>query len=366
MSVTIDTVSPVAPTIASSSTDSGVVGDGISNDATLTLTGTAEANATVKVYDGTTFLGSVAANSSGAWTYTTAALANGAHSLTATATDPAGNISVASAAMAVTVDTVAPNAPVILSEAIVNTNEMMLTGTAESNSTVDVFEGTTLLGTVVADNTGAWSYTTNPLSAGAHAFTATATDAASNTSPASTPVDPVIGAAIPSTPTILSFSPDSGVVGDGITNARVLTLTGTADPNDAIKVYDGTTLLGSATASGNGAWSFVTIALANGSHSLSATAVDLTGDTSAASSAFNVTVDTVPPTIVFTGDVKNSNGSFTLSGSVVDNELAGAGDLIKIYDGTTYLGSTTAGSNGQWSFTTAVLKNATHTFTTAA
>ena len=366
MSVTIDTVAPVAPTIASFSTDSGVVGDGISNDATLTLTGTAEANATVKVYDGTTFLGSVAANSSGAWTYTTAALANGAHSLTATATDPAGNISVASAAMAVTVDTVAPNAPVILSEAIVNTNEMMLTGTAESNSTVNVFEGTTLLGTVVADNTGAWSYTTNPLSAGAHVFTATATDAASNTSPASTPVDPVIGAAIPSTPTILSFSPDSGVVGDGITNTKVLTLTGTADPNDAIKVYDGTTLLGSATASGNGAWSFVTTALANGSHSLSATAVDSTGDTSAASSAFNVTVDTVSPTTVFTGDVKNSNGSFTLSGSVVDNGLAGAGDLIKIYDGTTYLGSTTAGSNGQWSFTTAVLKNATHTFTTAA
>ena len=62
MSVTVDTVAPVAPTIASFSTDSGTVGDGITNDNTLTLTGTAEANSTVKVYDGATLLGTATAN----------------------------------------------------------------------------------------------------------------------------------------------------------------------------------------------------------------------------------------------------------------------------------------------------------------
>ena len=98
MNVTIDTVAPAAPTIASFSTDSGTVGDDITNDNTLTLTGTAEANSTVKVFDGATLLGSAVANGSGAWSYTTAALANGAHSLTATATDAAANTGVASAA----------------------------------------------------------------------------------------------------------------------------------------------------------------------------------------------------------------------------------------------------------------------------
>ena len=57
LSVTIDTTAPVAPSITSFSTDSGTVGDGITNDNTLTLTGTAEANSTVKVYDGATLLG---------------------------------------------------------------------------------------------------------------------------------------------------------------------------------------------------------------------------------------------------------------------------------------------------------------------
>ena len=75
MAVTIDTTAPVAPSIASFSPDSGAVGDHITNDNTLTLTGTAEANSTVKVYDGATLLGSATANGSGAWSYTTAALA---------------------------------------------------------------------------------------------------------------------------------------------------------------------------------------------------------------------------------------------------------------------------------------------------
>src|SRR4029078_3127706 len=142
------------------STDSGTAGDGITNDNTLTLTGTAEANATVKVYDGATLLGSAVGNGAGAWSYTTGTLANGAHSLTATATDAAGNTGVASTALNVTIDTTAPVAPVISSfstdsgtagDGITNDNTLTLTGTAEANATVKVYDGATLLGSAVAN-----------------------------------------------------------------------------------------------------------------------------------------------------------------------------------------------------------------------
>ena len=156
------------------------------------------------------------------------------------------------------------------------------------------------------------------------------------------------------------------MVGDGITDAATLTLTGTAEANSTVNVYDGATLLGTAAANGSGAWTFATAQLANGTHSFTATDTDAAGNTSAASSALAVTVDTVSPTHVFTSDVKNSNGSFTLSGSVLDNGTVGAGDVIKIYDGTTYLGSTAADSNGQWSFKTVALSNTVHTFTSTA
>ena len=68
-----------APTIASFSTDSGTVGDGITNDNTLTLTGAAAADSTVSIYDGATLLGSATANGAGAWSYTTGTLADATH-----------------------------------------------------------------------------------------------------------------------------------------------------------------------------------------------------------------------------------------------------------------------------------------------
>ena len=162
--MTIDTTAPTVPTITSFSTDSGVVGDGITNDNALTLTGTAEANSTVKVYDGATLLGSALASGTGAWSYTTAVLPNGGHSLTATATDAAGNTGVASSALIVTIDTTAPTvAPTITSfstdsgvvgDGITNDNTLTLTGTAEANSTVKVYDGATLLGSALASGTG--------------------------------------------------------------------------------------------------------------------------------------------------------------------------------------------------------------------
>ena len=102
----------------------------------------------------------------------------------------------ASAALSVTIDTTAPNAPVITGDTIVNTDRVMLTGSTEANSKVTVFDGGTLLGAAIADGSGAWSYTTSPLSDGPHAFTATASDVAGNTSQLSQVYDPIIGGTV--------------------------------------------------------------------------------------------------------------------------------------------------------------------------
>ena len=157
---------------------------------------------------------------------------------------------------------------------------MTLTGTAEANATVKVFDGATLLGSAVANGSGAWSYTTAALANGAHSLTATATDAAGNTGVASSALAVTVMAAA-SAPVITSFSPDTGVVGDGITDPAILTLTGTAVANSTVNVYDGATLLGTATANGSGAWSFTTAPLPDGVHSLTATDT-VSGITSAA------------------------------------------------------------------------------------
>ena len=122
-----------------------------------------------------TELGTTTANSSGAWTYTTDTLANGVHSLTATDTDVAGNASVASAAVTMAVGSVVPAAPIIVNDTINTNDTVTLVGSAESNSKLNVFDGSTDLGTTTANSSGVWSYTTSTLAAGTHSFTATDT-----------------------------------------------------------------------------------------------------------------------------------------------------------------------------------------------
>ncbi|MGY3238660.1 hypothetical protein ACVMAJ_005550 [Bradyrhizobium sp. USDA 4448] len=196
LSVVVDTVAPVAPSIATFSPDSSVVGDGITSANQLTLAGTAEAGSKVLVFDGATQVGTATVDASGNWSFATGTLIDGTHYFTGQAVDAAGNVSVTSGALNVTVDTVAPNAPTIVSDALAASNKVVVAGTAEAGSTIKLYEGNTLLGTAVAASNGAWSVTTGSLAAGTHAFTANATDAAGNSSGLSAAFDPVVGTLI--------------------------------------------------------------------------------------------------------------------------------------------------------------------------
>ncbi|QEL16632.1 beta strand repeat-containing protein [Limnoglobus roseus] len=111
--VTFDTTPPAAPVVLrlDAASDTGASNtDGITSDTTPTIVGTAEANAQVKVFansgSGATLIATVTADASGNWSATpVTALAKGAYSVTATATDAAGNASGASNAFNVVIDT---------------------------------------------------------------------------------------------------------------------------------------------------------------------------------------------------------------------------------------------------------------------
>lgn len=370
---------PSAPVIASWSPDSGVAGDGITDASQITLHGTAAAGSTVKVYDGSTQIGTATATSTGSWDYITKVLTDAKHTLTATATNASAQTSVASAAVAVTVDTKAPAAPTIVSDTVNSANQAVVSGTAEANSAIKVFDGTTQVGTAASNSSGAWSVTTSALSSGSHVLTAKAIDVAGNVSAASTAVDPVIGSGTtgstgsgtsgsgtsgtgttaPAAPKIASFSTDSGVAGDHITSDKTLTLAGTAAANSTVKVLDGTTQLGTVTADANGAWHYTTAALPDGKHSFTATDT-VSGVISKASTALDVTVDTAAPAAPVLLSDPTTHNHATVSGT------AEAGSSIKLYEGSTLLGTATVASDGDWSVTTPNLKHGSHTFTATA
>ena len=116
----IDTTAPAQPKISSFSPDSAPTNDGHTTATTLTLSGTGEANSTIQVFDGTNSIGTAPVNASGTWNIPASNLAVGSHSFTATDTDAAGNTSVKSAPLAVTIDSSSAPPPPVTANLVVN------------------------------------------------------------------------------------------------------------------------------------------------------------------------------------------------------------------------------------------------------
>ncbi|KAB8041692.1 Ig-like domain-containing protein, partial [Janthinobacterium aquaticum] len=317
VSFTLDTTANATPgtPVLSAASDSGRSStDRITRINTPTITGTTVADSTVTLYDtnGSTVLGTAVANSSGAWSITTTTLADGVHQLRARSTDAAGNISLSSSTLMVTIDTTAPGKPGVptldansdtgssTSDRVTSDNTPTIRGSAENLSTVTLYDsdGTTVLGTANVSS-GTWVVTSSALADGVHNLTVKSTDAAGNTSPASNALQITIATVgVPPTGLALAASSDSGLSSaDGITSVTMPTVTGSAMANSLVTLYDsdGTTVLGTATATG-GTWSITpTVALSEGQHTLTAKAFDVVGNTSAASSALTITIDTTAP-----------------------------------------------------------------------
>ena len=385
--ITIDTASPLAPSqaVLSPASDSGVLGDNITSVTTPTLTGTAEPGSTIKVYDGTTLLGSVIVSAGGTWSFTSPALADGVHSITTTATDPGGNVSPIALALSLTIDSIAPTVPPIavlspasdsgaLGDNVTAVTTPILTGTGEPGSTIRVYDGLTLLGTAVVAANGTWTFTSPVLADGVHPITTTSTDAAGNVSAASTTLSLTIDTTSPlATPApVLSPASDSGVLGDNITNVTTPILTGTGEAGSTIKIYDGATLLGTATVSAGGTWSFTSPALSTGVHSITTTSTDPAGNVSPISLPLSLTIDTTAPVVPPISVLTAGSDSGVLGDNLTNDStptLSGTGEpfsTIKVYDGTTLLGTAVVSAGGTWTFTSTVLTDGVHSITTTS
>ncbi|UTH76148.1 Ig-like domain-containing protein [Chromobacterium sp. IIBBL 290-4] len=376
--ITIDTSAPNAPTVSSltMATDTGSShSDGVTSNNEPTVQGTAEANSTVTVYIDGTAAGTATANGSGAWSYNlTSSLADGNHSIRATATDTAGNVSGQSTAYNITIDTSAPNAPTVSSlttatdtgsshsDGVTSNNEPTVQGSAEANSTVTVYIDGTAAGTATANGSGAWSYNlTSSLADGNHSIRATATDTAGNVSGQSTAYNITVDTSAPSAPTglALTTATDTGSShSDGVTSNNEPTVQGTAEANSTVTVYVDGSAVGTATANSSGAWSYnLTSSLADGNHSIRATATDAAGNVSGQSTAYNITVDTSAPSAP-TGlalTTATDTGSSHSDGVTSNNEptvqgTAEANSTVTVYVDGSAVGTATANSSGVWSY----------------
>ena len=215
-----------------------------------------------------------------------------------------------------------PGAPLIKSPTAGTSKTAIsqISGTAEAGSKVEVFNGGTSLGTTPAGNDGNWLLTLGtPLGDGTYSFTTKATDAASNTGPASSAVEVIVDATGPGAPVIKS--PTAGTRNIGITG-----ISGTAEAGSKVEVFNGGTSLGTTPAGNDGNWLLTLIdSLWSGTYSITAKATDAASNTGPASSAVEVVVDATGPTV----NASPTGGTFEVDQSVTLSSPDA--DIDKIY-----------------------------------
>lgn len=321
----------------------------------VTISGSSEAGATIKVQIGThTQTTTVGANGKWSVNFTQTQVQGGEYEIpvSITATDVNGNVTVKTETLVVdtvphpiTFDSVTSDNKVNFTE---SQSGLTVTGTSTAGATLQVtLQGVTQ--TAVVGSNGKWSvtYPSGTLPAGEYqaTLTATTTDAAGNKSTVSHnfQVD---------TATSVAFT--GQVAGDNTVNATEaaggVTMTGTAQPGSSVSVaWNGATL--PATVAANGTWSvtFPAAGIAAGTYAATATvsATDAFGNTASATRSVNV--DTQTSVAVNPGQTGGDNvisGSEAAAGVSLTGTAEAGATVAVTMEGVTR--TVTAGANGNW------------------
>jgi hypothetical protein len=248
----------------------------------VTISGTAEAGASVELFDDATSKGTASADATGAWSKAVTAV-EGSHTYTAKATDAAGNTSAASSAVTVIVDTTAPQTTIDSgpSGATQQTSASLSFSSPDAGATFECrLDG------------GAWAPCTSPktytgLVEGSHTFEVRAVDAAGNTD---------------SSPASRTWTVDTTAPQTVITSAPPAATATTSASFNFTTLEAGSTLECSLD---GGAWAACTSpksysSLAEGSHTFEVRATDAAGNTDATPASHSWTVDLTPPETTIT------------------------------------------------------------------
>jgi Cadherin-like domain/Bacterial Ig-like domain/Calx-beta domain len=383
-----ETIPPNAPIFTTISEDTGISNsDRITKDTTLVLSGTAEANSTVKFFRAATLIGSTAVDSNGNWSfdYTNIELANGTYSFTATATDDAGNTSVSSTPLIITVDTIAPTKTATINSMSPDTGASatdFLTNDGTSSRTYGGKLSAALVsgerlqlsidgGAVWSDtaivNGSSWSFIDDTDQSSNWQIQTRVIDTAGNagliTSRAVT-LDQNISAANAIALDLLAASDSGQSQTDNITNINKLTFAvnfdrTNAQAGDVIEILDGSKILGTTKLTDAVISTGVTNVTLNtplnfGSNILTAIHRDQAGNRTIGANSLQVTYDNqisaasaVNLDLLATSD-SGSNQTDNITNSLTptfavnfDTTKAQAGDILEIRKGSVVLGTTT-------------------------
>ncbi len=338
---TVDVTAPDAATgelVHDDVSDTGVdTADSITNNNMPSLSGTAEAGASVSIdLNGDIF--QTQADEDGNWTVDVSkALADGEYTPTITVTDAAGNVT-ESEGVAFTIDTEAPDSSSVTGgltadndtgldseDGITANNAPTVTGTADALALIHVDVGGNTFETQ-ADEDGNWSVQLDALDDGTYTPVITVTDAAGNESTAIHGTAFTIDTTAPDTATgelVHDAANDTGAASDdNLTSNDAPTIAGTAEAGAHIAVDVGGSVF-ETDADEHGNWSVTADGLSDGEYTPLITVTDVAGNVSDPIEGVAFIVDVTAPDAA-TGELVHDDVSDTgvdTADSITNNNM---------------------------------------------
>jgi hypothetical protein len=235
-------------------------------------------------------------------------------------------------------------------------------GSGEVGATVTLsLNATPMLPTAAVAGNGTWTLVIT-LPEGNQNVQFRQEDIAGNTSASTATLPLTVTSGPPAAPTVtLQPADDTGASNsDGVTSDSQPILTGTAEAGSTVTVFLDGVQVGTTTANGGGVWTYTSSTLSDASYTVSATATR-NGQTSAASSPYNLVIDTLDPAAPLISALQNPSpsASHTISGTAEPNA-----SVAVFVDGVLHT-SVAANGSGSWSLPV-VLTDGTHTVTAQA
>lgn len=266
----IQTMVATTTTVVATSKTPSTIGQSITFTATVTPS---DVTGNVTFKDGATTLGTGTLNGSGIATFTTTALAQGPHTITAvfpgdpfhftSTSQPITQLIQAAALPPTTTTITSNNNPSTVGQFITLTATVL---PSDATGTVTFTEGSFVLATVALNGSGQASISSSSFAAGSHFITATYSGDATHELSVSPIFTQVVNGIATSTALTSSLNPSNA--------AQSVTFTATVTPSGAtgnVTFRDGATILGSVALNPSAVATFTTASLTAGSHSITAT-----------------------------------------------------------------------------------------------
>ena len=237
-------------------------------------------------------------------------------------------------------------------ESVTVTGVLTVDGEVYADQSIALYDGSSLIDTVVTDSNGEYTKTVSGLSVGTHVFRAVHAHVRSGT----------VSVTVNAHSYSLSIVSDkqSILTSESVTISGVLLKDSGAFSGQSVDLYDGVSLVDTLSTDSNGAYEKTLTGLSVGVHTFKAV------NSNAESSTISITVN--EPTHTYSLSIASDKQSIlttesvTITGTLLMDSTGYSGQSIQLYDGSTLIDTLTTDINGGYSKTISGLTAGTHSF----